>query len=128
LTIKDANGNCLSCPSNTQLFGGKCVSQLPVLPGSNTGTGGGFIQLGNTKPVVVYVPVNKDGSCPPGDDPASGGYCRHKIQSTDNSPPAAPPTNTPPVQPQPPQQLAPSQPECVPGFHWDNAQLKCVAG
>jgi hypothetical protein len=62
------------------------------LPGTNTGSGGGFIQMFPVKP-----------------------------------PPAAPPTNTPPVQPQAPQQLSPSQPECVPGFHWDNAQLKCVA-
>ncbi|HJT49476.1 MAG TPA: hypothetical protein VJ729_14925 [Nitrososphaeraceae archaeon] len=113
----DANGNCLTCPSNTQLFDGKCVGQLPVIPGSNTGTGGGFIQLGNAKPTVVYVPMNKDGTCPPGDVPASGGYCRHSIQST---PPAAPPTNTPPAQPQP------SQPVCEPGFHWDTTQQECV--
>jgi hypothetical protein len=86
--------NCIKCPSMTPIsYQGKGVTQLPVLPGSNTGsTGGGFIQLFPVKP-----------------------------------PPATPPTNTPPVQPQTPQQLAPSQPECVPGFHWDNAELKCVA-
>jgi hypothetical protein len=93
-----------------------------VLPGSNTVTGGGFMQLGNAKPVVVYVPVNKDGTCPPGDELASGGYCRHKTQSTENSPPATPPTNTPPVQPQP----TPSQPVCELGFHWDTWQRECV--
>jgi hypothetical protein len=131
-TVPNLDGNCP--PTTPILFEGRCLDKLPVLPGTSTGSGGGFIQMfpvkpdgsiGTSGPVVVYVPVNKDGTCPPGDEPASGGYCRHKIQST---PPAAPPTNTPPAQPQPPQQLAPSQPECVPGFHWDNAQLKCVAG
>ncbi|HJT49422.1 MAG TPA: hypothetical protein VJ729_14650 [Nitrososphaeraceae archaeon] len=122
--------NCVSnnsfCPPGTIRDDNAITCSPPtVLPGTNTGTGGGFVQLGNTKPTVVYVPMNKDGSCPPGDEPASGGYCRHKIQST---PPAAPPTNTPPAQPQPPQQLPPSQPECEPGFHWDNTQQKCLAG
>ncbi|HJT47511.1 MAG TPA: hypothetical protein VJ729_04955 [Nitrososphaeraceae archaeon] len=120
--------NCVKngavCPSGTiRDDNGITCSPPTVLPGTNTGTGGGFIQLGNAKPVVVYVPMNKDGTCPPGDEPASGGYCRHKIQSTENTPPAAPPTNTPPAQPQQP---TPSQPECELGFHWDTSQQECV--
>jgi hypothetical protein len=90
-TVPNPDGNCP--PTTPILFEGRCLDKLPVLPGTSTGSGGGFIQMFPVKP-----------------------------------PPAAPPTNTPPVQPQAPQQLAPSQPECEPGFHWDNAQLKCVAG
>jgi hypothetical protein len=37
------------------------------------------------------------------------------------------PTNAPPPQSQATHQFAPSQPECVPGFHWDSSQLKCMA-
>jgi hypothetical protein len=37
--------NCIKCQSMTPIsYQGKCVSQLPVIPGTNTGTtGGGFI-------------------------------------------------------------------------------------
>jgi PsbP-like protein len=98
-TVQDGD-KCLplaqeNCPPTTPiLFQGKCVDKLPVIAGSSTGAGGGFIQMFPVKPdgsigssgaVVVYVPANKDGSCTPGDDPSSGGYCRHKLQSAANT-------------------------------------------
>jgi hypothetical protein len=82
------------CPTGYDHISTQCFGHLNVIGGSTTGTGGGFIQMFPTKPdgsigtsgpVVVYVPANKDGSCNPGDDPASGGSCRHKVQSTGNT-------------------------------------------
>jgi PsbP-like protein len=101
LSHLDSDHNCLLdssspiqfCPQpgTPILFQGKCYDHLPVIGGSTTGKSGGFIQMfptkpdgsiGSSGPVAVYVPANKDGSCTPGDDRASGGYCRHKVQST----------------------------------------------
>jgi hypothetical protein len=108
-TVPNPDG---SCPPTTPIsFEGRCFDKLPVLPGSKTGSGGGFIQM---------FPVNPPPATPPTDTPP--------VQPPTTTPPATPPTDTPPVQPQPPQQVAPSQPECVPGFHWDNTQQKCMSG
>jgi len=79
----NADGSCP--PSAPILWEGRCVDKLPVLPGSNTGTGGGFIQMLPTKPQPQAAP------------PAS-------------TPPATPPTVCPPTQ-----HYDTSQQKCVDG-------------
>ena len=109
---------------------GNSVYELATVPSEPTVTGipscpsGSHQIFGGAKCLVNGV------SCPSGTVLINDMMCgpEQKATTTTTPPPAAPPTNTPPVQPQPPQQLAPSQPECVPGFHWDISQRKCVAG
>jgi hypothetical protein len=38
------------CPAGQMRFNGKCVDQLPVVPGTSAGTGGGFVQMFPTCP------------------------------------------------------------------------------
>lgn len=49
------------------------------------------------------------------------------LTSTPTTPPATPPaSNTPATTSPPPPPATPSQPECVPGFHWDSSQNRCM--
>jgi hypothetical protein len=43
---------------------------------------------------------------------------------TPTPPPPIPPASYTPATTSPP--AIPSQPECVPGFHWDNSQRQCL--
>jgi hypothetical protein len=114
--------NNVECPSGYNRIGNQCV------PTQSSAGAADFKQ--------VEVPANPDGSCPTGaysvgssgnaGQPGTGSIICLKNVPVE-TPPATPPTNTPPLQPQERQQLAPSQPECVPGFHWDNSKQQCVA-
>ena len=57
-SVPNADGSCVA--QRPILFQGRCVDKLPVLAGSTTGAGGGFIQM------IPSVPANKDGTCPTG--------------------------------------------------------------
>ena len=86
------------CPVGYTHMGTQCSAQLPVLPGSSTGQGGGII------PMFPTVPANKDGSCPAGSHNvgSSGNAGQPGTGSitcvSDTSKANALPTNTPTTQ------------------------------
>ena len=112
----------INCPSMTPIFyQGKCVDQLPVIGGSTTGSGGGFIQMmpikpdnngansaGGTSPSQYVSAV--DGKCPAGSrevggssgnagQPGTGSIICRSDNPSVTSPPATTPTDNPPASP-----------------------------
>lgn len=55
-TVPNPDGSCP--PTTPNSFEGRCFDKLPVLPGSKTGSGGGFIQMIPVKPPPASSPTN----------------------------------------------------------------------
>jgi hypothetical protein len=55
-TVPNLDGNCP--PTTPILFEARCLDKLPVLPGTSTGSGGGFIQMFPAKPPPAAPPTN----------------------------------------------------------------------
>jgi hypothetical protein len=107
-----------TCPDGTILTNDDLCVQPPVIPGSTTGSGGGFIQMLPTKPANTdgtgsttpsqYVPA-VNGECPPGSHEAGGsagnagqpgtGVVNCRLDDSAANPQTATSASTPPEQP-----------------------------
>ncbi|HEY1248949.1 MAG TPA: hypothetical protein VGE97_08190, partial [Nitrososphaera sp.] len=118
------------CPEGTVLTtDDRCVT-MPVLPGTTTGSGGGFIQMFPT------VPAHKDGSCPAGShevggssgsagQPGTGSVSCISDKPTTTTPAT---TTTTPIPVSAANGLDPTtlEPKCTTGYHFIDA-THCVA-
>jgi hypothetical protein len=132
-TQNSGTGNTGTATTDT---GGTSTSMTSTPPPAtqigNTRGGSASAEAGTgtttNQPIVVMQLPN--GGCPQGYRLVAGVVCIKDIttSSTSTTPsPTATPTSEPSSITTNSPSLTPSNPECVPGYHWDNSQLKCIS-